>query len=81
MCIVQCTYLEEILEFWGYPNFCYQGVHYYWKGLKGMIFDHDFGYYFSLFSSLQKKREEEKMNELAKIVFKIHAFQTGPITV
>ena len=26
-------------------------------------------------------REEEKENELAKIVIKIHAFQTGPIHV
>ena len=36
--------------------------------LKGMNFDHDFGY-------SQKKREEEKENELANI--KTRAFQTG----
>ena len=41
---------------------------------KGMTFDHDFGYYFPLFSSLLKKREEEKENELEKIVNKGHAF-------
>jgi hypothetical protein len=33
-----------------------------------MNFDHDFGYSFPLSSSLLKKREEEKENELAKIV-------------
>ena len=41
---------------------------------KGMTFDHDFAYSFPLFSSLLKKREEEKENELAKIVIKGHAF-------
>ena len=41
---------------------------------KGMTFDHDFGYYFPHFSSLLKKKEEEKENELAKIVIKGHAF-------
>ena len=30
---------------------------------KGMTFDHDFGYYFPLFFSLLKKREEENENE------------------
>ena len=45
---------------------------------KGMPFDHDFGYSFPLFSSHLKKREEEKEKELAKIVIKTHAFQTGP---
>ena len=30
---------------------------------KGMTFDHVFGYSFPLFSSLLKKREEEKDNE------------------
>ena len=30
---------------------------------KGMTFDHAFSYYFPLFSSLLKKREEEKENE------------------
>ena len=39
-----------------------------------MIFDHYFGYSFPLFSSLLKKRREEKENELAKIVIKSHAF-------
>ena len=45
--------------------------------LKGMTFDHDFGYSFPLFSSLLKKREEKKKNEIAKIVIKSHAFQPG----
>ena len=45
--------------------------------MKGMSFDHDFVYSFSLFSSLLKKREEEKENELAKNVIKSHAFQPG----
>ena len=48
-------------------------------GLKGMNFDHDFGYSFPLFSSLQKKREEKKENELEKIMIKTYAFQTDPI--
>jgi len=30
---------------------------------NGMAFNHDFGYSFPLFSSLLKKREEEKKNE------------------
>jgi hypothetical protein len=30
---------------------------------KDMTFDNDFGYSFPLFSSLLKKREEEKENE------------------
>ena len=48
------------------------------EGLKGMNFDPDLDYSFPLFSSLlKKKREEEKENELAKIVIKTHAFQTG----
>ena len=33
---------------------------------KGMTFDHDFGYYFPLFTSLLKKEEREKENEVAK---------------
>ena len=45
--------------------------------LKGMTFDHDFGYSFPLFSSFLKKGEKEKENELAKIVFKTHVFQPG----
>ena len=43
--------------------------------LKGMTFDHDFGYFF-LYPP-KKKREEEKENELPKIVIKSHAFQPG----
>jgi hypothetical protein len=39
-----------------------------------MSFDYDFGYSFSHFSSLLKKREEENENELATIVIKSHAF-------
>ena len=47
-------------------------------GMKGMNFEHDFGNSFPLFSSfLKKNREEEKENDLAKILIKIHAFQTG----
>ena len=41
---------------------------------KDVTFDHDSGYSFPLFSSLLKNREEEKENELAKIVIKSHAF-------
>ena len=44
-------------------------------GLKGMNFEHDFGYCFPLFSSLLKQREEGKANEVAKIVIKSHTFQ------
>ena len=47
--------------------------------LKGMTFDHDFGYVFPLFSSPLKQREEEKEYGLAKIVIKSHTFQPGPI--
>ena len=39
---------------------------------KGMTFDHDFGYSFPLFPP--RKREEEKENEVAKIVIKSNAF-------
>ena len=35
---------------------------------KGMIFDHDFGYSFSIFSSLLKKEGREKENEVVKNV-------------
>ena len=45
---------------------------------KGMFFNHDFGYSFPLFSSLLKKREEEKENEVAKIVINSHAFLLDP---
>ena len=38
-----------------------------------MTFDHDFGYSFPLFSSPLKKRDDEKKNEVAKIVIKSHA--------
>ena len=43
---------------------------------KGMTFTHDFGYYFPLFSSHLKKREEY---EVAKIVIKSHAFLLDPL--
>jgi len=43
-----------------------------------MTFDHDFGYFFPLFSSLLKKREEEKESYLANIVIKGHAFLLDP---
>ena len=46
---------------------------------KGMTFYHDFGYSFVLFSSLLKKRKEEKENELEKIVIKSNDFQSGQI--
>ena len=39
-----------------------------------MTFDHDFGYFSPPFSYLIKKRQEEKENELAKIVIKGHVF-------
>ena len=39
-----------------------------------MTLDHDFVYFFPLYSSLLRKREEEKENELSKIVIKGHAF-------
>ena len=45
-----------------------------WIEHKDMTFDHDFGYSFQRFSSLLKKSEEEKENELAKILIKSHAF-------
>ena len=41
---------------------------------KGMIFDHDFGYSFPLFSSLLKIQGREKENKVAKIVIKRYAF-------
>jgi hypothetical protein len=41
---------------------------------KGMTFDHDFVYSFTIFSTLIKKGEEEKEYEVAKIVIKGHAF-------
>ena len=39
-----------------------------------MTFDHDFISSLPLFSSLLKKREKEKENDLAKIVIKGYAF-------
>ena len=45
--------------------------------LNGMAFDHDFAYSYPLFSSLLKKREKEKEDELAKILIKGHVFQSG----
>ena len=46
--------------------------------LKGMTFDHDFGYSFPLFSSLLKK-EGRRKGEFRKIVKQSHAFQPGLI--
>ena len=46
---------------------------------NGMTFDKDFGYFFPLFFSLLKKREEEKKNLLVKIVSKSHAFLLDPL--
>ena len=57
-------------------NICICTYMYSPTGLKGMTFDHDFGYPF-LFPP--KKREEEKENESAKILIKSHAFQTGQV--
>ena len=47
-----------------------------WIEQKGITFDHDFAYYFSLNFLLppKKMREEEKEKKLAKIVIKGHAF-------
>ena len=39
------------------------GVRYQWIEEKGMPFDNGFGYSFSIFPSLLKKREEERENE------------------
>ena len=41
---------------------------------KGMTFDHDFGYFFPFSLPPYKKRKREKVNELAKIMIKGHAF-------
>ena len=41
---------------------------------KGMIIYHDFGYSFSLFTSLLKKEGRRKGEWIAKIVIKSHAF-------
>ena len=41
---------------------------------KSMTFDHNFGYSFPLLYFLLKKGEEEKENELAKIVIKGNVF-------
>ena len=43
-----------------------------------MTFDHESGYSFPRFSSLQKKREEEKENEVANTVIISHAFLLDP---
>ena len=42
--------------------------------LKGKTFDHDFGYSFSLFSPLLKKKGRRKVEGKAKFVIKSHAF-------
>ena len=41
---------------------------------KDMIFDHDFGYSFPLFSSLVKKEGRRKGEWIAKTVIKSYAF-------
>ena len=41
---------------------------------KGMPFDHDFGHFFPLFSSLLKKEGRRKGELIAKIGIKSHAF-------
>ena len=56
-----------------------KSINYCFTGLKGMNFDYDFGYSFPLFSSLLKKEGKRKNNELAKLLIKVYAFQTGPI--
>ena len=45
--------------------------------LKGMTFDHNFGYSFTLFSFLLKKEGRRKGEWIAKILIKSHAFQPG----
>ena len=46
-----------------------------WFVLKGMTFDHDFGFSFPNFSSLLKKRGKRfKENEVTKIVIKFMHF-------
>ena len=45
--------------------------------LKGMTFDHDFGYSFLFSLPSLKKVGIEKENELAKILIKSHAYQPG----
>ena len=53
------------------PHLCVVGV----IEQKGMTFDDDFGYSLPPFLfAPKKKREEEKENEVAKIVFKSNAF-------
>ena len=39
-----------------------------------MTFDNNFGYFFPFSLPPSKEREEEKENEVAKIVIKSHAF-------
>jgi hypothetical protein len=46
---------------------------------KGMTFDHNFGYSFPFSLPSLKKRDEEKENEVAKIVIKSHAFPLDQI--
>ena len=41
---------------------------------KGMTFDHNFGFYFPLFSSLLKKEGRRKGELIAKIVIKVMPF-------
>ena len=41
---------------------------------KGMTFENDFCYFILSFSSLLRKEEREKENEVAKIVIKSHTF-------
>ena len=45
---------------------------------KGMTFDHDFGCFFPLFSSLLKKEGRRKGEWIAKIVIESHAFLFDP---
>ena len=76
---------NAVLEIWPYEKKVFLDpfiMQYYatkncGTNLKGMTLDQDFGYSFSPSSSLLKKREEEKKNELAKIVIKVHSFQTS----
>ena len=53
-----------------------------WEGTEGkkdLNFNHDFCYTFPLFFSLLKKEKKGKGNQLAKIVIKMHTFQTGRV--
>ena len=59
-------YEKEIILFY---NLKMQMLFFFVTNLEDMTFNHDFGYSF----------EEEKENELAKILIKSHVFKTSPL--